>query len=265
MTKSGRIVMLHRAPKIFSAIFFAVLVTVATHSPAWAQITQWPFSPGEKLKYQLRWGNIPAGEIELQVKPIETINGTNAYHFVMTTRSSGLVDIFFKLRERIDAYTDTQMVHSVLYKKRQTEGEHKRDERIEFDWVNNRAQYTNFDKKHPPIEVSPSTLDPLSAFYFTRVAIDHENSQMNRSVTDGKKIFMGHAKIVQRETITLSNGKTYDTFCLAPDMGLFGGVFEESKEAKLHVWVTADDKRIPVRIKSKVKVGHFIGELISVE
>ncbi|MGD8845590.1 MAG: DUF3108 domain-containing protein, partial [Desulfobacteraceae bacterium] len=37
------------------------------------------------------------------------------------------------------------------------------------------------------------------------------------------------------------------------------------KDAKLRVWITADEKRIPVQIKTKVKVGHFIGELVSAE
>ena len=48
-------------------------------------------------------------------------------------------------------------------------------------------------------------------------------------------------------------------------MGLFGGVFKESKNPQLLVWVTADERRIPVQIKSKVKVGYFIGELIAME
>jgi hypothetical protein len=36
------------------------------------------------------------------------------------------------------------------------------------------------------------------------------------------------------------------------------------KNEKLRVWVTADKRHIPVKIKSKVKVGSFVGELISV-
>lgn len=255
--------MIQKGAQAITTSVFIVTLILTTLQPATARAQNWPFSPGERLKYQLRWENIPAGEIKLEVKPIETLNGTTVFHFVMTTKSNGFVDIFFKIRERIDAYADTQMAHSILYKKRQTEGEHKLNEIIEFDWQRQQAQYSNFDKKRRPIDILPGSFDPLSAFYFTRMAIDHETSQVERPVTDGKKNFMGSAKVVRRETITLSNGKRYDTFCLAPDMGLFGGVFKESQEAKLFVWVTADDFRIPVRIRSKVKVGHFIGELIS--
>jgi hypothetical protein len=31
------------------------------------------------------------------------------------------------------------------------------------------------------------------------------------------------------------------------------------------MWVTADDKRLPVRIMSKLAIGHFVGELTGAE
>jgi hypothetical protein len=50
-----------------------------------------------------------------------------------------------------------------------------------------------------------------------------------------------------------------------PSLEHVGGVFEKSKDAKVQIWVTADARRIPVKIKSKVAVGSFVGELVSVE
>jgi hypothetical protein len=41
-------------------------------------------------------------------------------------------------------------------------------------------------------------------------------------------------------------------------------VFEKSENAKIQIWVTADKRRMPVKIKSKVLVGSFVGELVSV-
>lgn len=251
---------------LLGALFLTLFATVMLdHRPASASPQAMPFSPGENLKYQLRWENIPAGEIVFEVKPMKAIRGTEAYHFVMTTKSNGFVDMFYKIRERIDAYAEPHMARSILYKKRQTEGKHKRDVTIDFDWQEQTAHYTNFDSAHPPIDLVPGSLDPLSALYYTRLAIHNETSRMERPVTNGKRNFMGSATVVRREQITLSNGRTYDTYCLAPDMGLFGGVFKKSKSPTLYLWITADDKRIPVRIQTKVKVGHFIGELVSAD
>ncbi|NNK85754.1 MAG: DUF3108 domain-containing protein, partial [Desulfobacterales bacterium] len=35
--------------------------------------------------------------------------------------------------------------------------------------------------------------------------------------------------------------------------------------ATIKIWVTADKRKIPVKIKSKVVVGSFVGELIATE
>jgi hypothetical protein len=48
-----------------------------------------------------------------------------------------------------------------------------------------------------------------------------------------------------------------------PELRYIGGVFEKSKDAELNVWVTADEQRLPVKIKSKVIIGSFVAELIS--
>jgi hypothetical protein len=69
--------------------------------------------------------------------------------------------------------------------------------------------------------------------------------------------------VVGREIIQLSNGTRYDTYRLEPELDLVGGVFEKSRDAKIQLWVTADDRRLPVRIQSKVSVGNFVGELVA--
>ncbi|MGA8180500.1 MAG: DUF3108 domain-containing protein, partial [Desulfobacterales bacterium] len=55
----------------------------------------------------------------------------------------------------------------------------------------------------------------------------------------------------------------YDTYLIEPELKHIGGVFEKSKNAKIQLWVTADKRKIPVKIKSKVAVGSFVGELVS--
>jgi hypothetical protein len=50
-----------------------------------------------------------------------------------------------------------------------------------------------------------------------------------------------------------------------PDVRDIGGVFRKSPDATLQVWITDDARRIPVRVKSKVAVGHFSMELTGYE
>lgn len=249
--------------KVFSIIFIALPMLLIMNAATFANPVTGQLTPGEKLTYALRWENIPAGELQLEIRPI-TIQGTEAFHFIMTAKSNSAVDIFVKIRDRIDAYADTGLTHSIFYHKGQ-HGDRKRKETIKFDWVASKAHYTDSGQQYAPIELQPGSLDPLSAFYYTRMMISEKNPRVERPVTDGKRIFMGNASVLRRETITLNNGDTYDTFCLKPDLGFLGGIFKKSKDPQLLLWVTADEKRIPVQIMSKVKVGHFFGELVSME
>jgi Protein of unknown function (DUF3108) len=221
-----------------------------------------PFYPGEKLTFILKWTIIPAGESVLEVLPMETIDGVKTYHFLMTAKSNAFIDAFYKVRDRIDAYTNTEMTRSVLYKKKQREGSSHRDIVVKFDWQENKAQYTNFKEILAPIDILPGSFDPLSAFYFVRLFDFQEKSIIERPVTDGKTCIIGKLSVVKRETLKLKSG-TYDTFLIEPELKHIGGVFEKSKNAKLQLWVTADKRRIPVKIKSKVVVGSFVGELVS--
>ena len=54
----------------------------------------------------------------------------------------------------------------------------------------------------------------------------------------------------------------YDAFLIEPEIEHISGVFKKSKKAKIQIWLTADERRIPLRIKSKVAVGSFVADLV---
>ncbi|HHC25625.1 MAG TPA: DUF3108 domain-containing protein [Desulfobacterales bacterium] len=223
-----------------------------------------PFRPGEKLTFDLKWTIIKAGEATLEVLPVETVNGVPSYHFVMTAKSTPFLDVFYKVRDRIDAYTDTKMTRTLFYKKKQKEGRTHRDIVVRFDWKKKEAYYSNFGEKRDPLSLLPGAFDPLSAFFYCRFLDMKENTVIERPITDGKKCVIGRVKVVRREKIKLGD-KVYDTWLLEPELKHVGGVFEKSRDAKIQLWVSADKRRIPVKIKSKVIVGSFSAELVSME
>ena len=222
-----------------------------------------PFQPGEKLTFELKWTMVSAGQATLEVKPFMRVDGKEVYHFRMTARSNRFVDTFYKVRDRIDGYTDMELTRSVFYAKKQREGNTKKNVIVRFDWDSGTAQYTNFTKgtKKTPIELMPGTFDPLSIFYYARTLTLQVENELQRPVTDGKKCVLGKAKIVRREKIMVPAGE-FDTFLMVPDLKHVGGVFKKSNNAKIELWVSADKRRLPIKIKSEVIVGSFTGELI---
>lgn len=223
---------------------------------------QFPFYPGEKLTFELKWSFLSVGEATLEILPVRTINATPSYHFKLTAKTYPFIDLFYKIRDRIDAFADTDMTHSVFYKKAQLEGSTHRDIVVDFDWHKKVARYSNFGKDKIEIPLLNGAFDPLSAFYYVRTLDMAVGKVIERPVTDGKKSVVGRVRIVKRESIVIAKQK-YDTFLIEPELKHVGGVFEKSKNAKIRVWVTADRWKIPVKLQSKVVVGSFTGTLQS--
>ena len=250
-----------RSLVIFTAIVFITILGFAERVTALERSL--PFHPGEKLTFQVKWSFIPAAEAVLEILPIETIQGIPSHHFVMIAKTYPFIDLFYKVRDRIDAFTDTGITHSILYKK-QRKGKSKKNVIVTFNWEKHTTHYSNQGKKAKPILIKPGSFDPLSVFYAFRRYDLKVGTKLQIPVTDGKKCVEGEATVIKREKITVAN-RTYDTFLVEPDLKHIGGVFEKSKHAKLEIWVTADTQKIPVKMKSKVIVGSFVAELISAE
>jgi hypothetical protein len=248
-------------------ISFLLIRSLLLPTISWAEDLdeQLPFQPGERLTYELKWTVIPAGQAVLEVQPMTSVNGVAAYHFVLTAKSTRFIDRIYKVRDRIEGFVDTEMTGSMLYKKKQREGSVKKDVLVVFDADSNQARYYKSGKIHKELPISVGTFDPLSAFYYSRVLDLKANSVIQKPVSDGKRWVIGKVHVVRREIIALANGDTYDTYLIEPDLSHVGGVFEKSKDAKLQLWVTADKRRIPVRIKSAVSIGSFTGELVAAQ
>jgi len=222
-----------------------------------------PFAPGERLRFRLRWTVVPAGEAILEVLPFQTIDGHKTYHFRLTARSNLIVDQFYKVRDRIDAFASIDMSRAILYRHKQHEGDNRKNVKVRFDWEKDIALYDD-GQTNNEIPIKPGTFDPLSVFYYSRL-MDFDGEGLIRCpVSDGKKCVEGQARIVKKETIKVLCG-WYDTYLIEPDLKHVGGVFKKSKDAKIRIWVTADERHIPVKIASKVSIGSFVGELVAIE
>ena len=83
---------------IFNAVLTVfVCLTILTAPCTAAEVVVKPFTPGEKLTFELTWGGIGAGTAVLEVLPLTTVNGVAAYGFAMTARSTETSDRIFKI------------------------------------------------------------------------------------------------------------------------------------------------------------------------
>ena len=219
------------------------------------------FKPGEKIVYGATWGPVKAGEMVMEVLPMETIQGAKACHFAMTTRTNEYVDLIYKVRERQESYVDIGMTHSLLYRKR-AEGPHPRDVVVDFDWKKSQATRSNFGEKMSPVSIRQGTFDTLALFYIIRLHNLRQKDVIEIPISEGDNNILVKAVVGAREKIRIGD-KAYDTVKVIPDMaGLESQqAVKKGDVADLTIWFSDDERKIPVRIQSKVKIGYFVFEL----
>lgn len=254
-----------RCIRLSRAYFFLVILTgmLFFSSPlSNAGEKMLPFAVGEEIQYTVRWEMIRAGKAKVKVMPLITLKGEKAYHFSLEVKSSRYIDMFYKIRDRLEGFSNLEFSRSLLYKKTQS-GKVKRQVIVNFDWEKKTAIYSNFGEKRDPIEIPLETFDPASAFYRMRTLNFKTDQNLSFPVSDGKKCFIQKGEVIKKEKITLPSG-TFDTYLLVLKVNHFSGVFKKSENPTVKLWVTADDRKIPVRIKIKVFIGSVIFDLVSV-
>jgi hypothetical protein len=244
--------------KGFLLVTFILCLSVPSIASERSEI---PFGPGEKLTYKLYWTFVHAGDAVLEVMPDTLLKGVPARHFRATAKTVPWVDRFYKVRDTVDSWTNMDVTHSLRYKKDQNEGSYHKKVDLVFNkkadislrWARGKLQHI--------LQQPKDAFDPMSIlFSFRRIRL-HEGMHFVANVTDGKKTVVGEASVGKVEDVKTPMG-VIRTYLVNMDIKHLSGVFKKSKNAELMVWFSADERRIPVKVKSKVAVGYFTLELV---
>jgi hypothetical protein len=220
-----------------------------------------PFHPGEEVKYDVRWQMYKAGEARIQVLPFTEVKGRRTYHFQFQAQSNSFIDKLFKVRDRAESFVADDFSGSMGYEYR-GEGKKKKEIRVDFFPETKTVIYSNFNKARKPLEIPEGCFDPVSSYFKMRAMDLVVGQTLSFPITDGKKFFFQKGEIVKKEKITLKSG-AYDTVVVVPYVTHFSGVFKESKDPTVRVWLSDDERQIPVRIKIRIAVGSIYFDLRS--
>lgn len=222
-----------------------------------------PFAPGEMLHYEVRWEEVPVAQVSLEVGSLGQIRGAPVHHFIFRARSYPVLDALYPVDGSIEAFADWGLTRSLGMEKDMREGWRRRVYRIEFDWERGLASYVKGEKTRRTAPLPAGTLDVLSILYYVRSLPLEEGLEMTRPLSSGKKTYQIDARVLRKETIKVG-GRPWPAYLIEPDVRQTGGVFEKSSHAEFLLWISADERRIPLRVMSKVWVGAFIAELAAV-
>lgn len=147
----------------------------------------------------------------------------------------------------------------VNYRLKIREGRHRKDKEVIFDLSNSKATYINhLENEKKEFDVPAFVFDPISSFYYLRTLRLVVGESVYVTIFDSKKVWNVEVQVLRREKVTLPIG-TFDTIVIKPLMKSEGIFY---RKGDIYIWLTDDIKHIPVKLQTKVAVGHITATLI---
>lgn len=217
------------------------------------------FDEGEKLTFEVKYGFVTAGIAEMAIPKIKKLAGRDVYNVTFHVNTVPAFDPFFKVRDRYETYIDVEGLFPWRFEQHIREGNYKRDFSAFFDHRKGIAKTSN-GSYDIPLYVN----DIVSAFYITRTFDFSEMKEGDKFHLENfykDKVHPLDVVYHGKERITVEAG-TFDCIIVEP-LVVEGGLFKN--EGNIIIWLTDDELKIPVKVKTKVLIGSIDAELLSYE
>jgi hypothetical protein len=212
----------------------------------------------EKLIYAIQWSGITAGNAYL-----ETNNSAEGITITSRAESADFISVFY----RVEDIAQSTLYSGVSgypknYKINLKEGRHRRERETHFENKQEsklqKVIYQNkVDNETLAFNLEKQAFDPLSAFYEIRKRLLQVGRSEYLDIFDNKKLWNVEVQILKRERITVPAGE-FNTIVIKP-MLQSEGIF--MRKGEIFIWLTDDDRKVPVMVKSKIKIGSIIVKL----
>ena len=212
------------------------------------------FQSGEWLKFKLNYsGWVKAGNATLEVKEA-TYKNRAVCHVVGKGWTTGAIKWFFKVNDLYESYFDKATGRPYKFIRNISEGGHVKNRVIEFDYEKNLAFVNDLrHKTKKTVAITSDIQDMVSAYYYLR---DHYNTEtikvgdtVKLNMFFDNEIFGFKLKFLGRETISTKFGNI-NCLKFRPYV-MAGRVFHEEESVTL--WVSADNNKIPIKIKADLR------------
>jgi len=204
---------------------------------------------GEKFTYKAEWLGLDVGIATLSIKEITERNGREVYHILATAETSPVVSKIYKVKDRISSFIDVEKLYPVRFEKQQREGGYRSDEYTDFDHTKGKAFYfsrLNHTKKE--FYMPKGAQDPLSCMYYFRLQEVNVGKAIFANVNIDEKNYLLEAKVHKKGFLKIDGVGKWEVFMVEPLPWFQGKI---TRKAKATIWFSADEKRIPLLVKTK--------------
>lgn len=227
-----------------------------------------PWMKGEKLSFSLSWGFITAGYATLEVKPIQD----GKTEFLTFATGNKTINKVYPVNDTVYTRVRNKGLMTEVFRKRLHEGTFHNTSVIRFDRKGEKGWLSDTvftDMKTRKVKRSADTVVALqgeehsimSAFYLVRTLPLKVGETSKFSAVSGKKRYELKVLVHGRETIESVLGKVP---CIKVEPVLDGdGIFVS--KGRIFIWLTDDDRRIPVLMECEIALGSIKAKLLEVK
>jgi hypothetical protein len=205
-----------------------------------------PFSVGERMVYDVRFGPMKVGTGSMEVAGIENIRGREAWHTIFKVKGG---TFFYHVNDVLESWVDTRDFSSLRFEQDLEQG--GRDRQRVFEIFPDRQMYRENDKPEQPSVRDP--LDDGSFLYFIRTVplVVGQTYRFERYFRPDRNPVI--IRVLRRERIRVPAG-TFEAIVIQPTIKT-KGIFSEGGKAE--IWLSDDERRIMLQMKSQLPFGSL--------
>lgn len=261
--------------KALSALGFTLCLLVGSASQAGEAMIKvdaipayqpkyFPFESGEKEIYNASWnGMISVATAEVHAVPT-VVDGKKVYQVRVEAKTSKALDLIWRMRDTISSTFDAKALLPSRFTFAQRENSRVIDTEARFDpaskqWAVNRRQEGKKTRSY--YFDSNNTLDPITAVYLARSTDFKVGDRLYFKVFGGRYQYLLELFVEKKEPVSIKSGKTVEAYRIVPRVQNITKRGYASRFNEATIWISADERRLPIKMSSKIAFGTVQLEL----
>ncbi len=228
-----------------------------------------PFRVGEKVTHSVNYFAMKAGTLVLETRPYAMVNGVKNYQFRTSIKTVALFDSFYSVDDYVDVLMDFEQLTPSVFTLHVKESAQLKEAQMFFDQVKGKATYwekkitekNGEENKKLEWELAPYAQNIFSAAFYMRIFKWEVGKENAFYVADNEKNLIFRAKALRKEKITTAVGE-FEAIVIRPEIELKG---KYNPVGDNYIWLSDDDRKLILRIESKIKIGTLVSEVIDIQ
>jgi hypothetical protein len=232
-----------------------------------------PYLHGETLTYEGKFSKLILRGIDVADLSFSVARVPGSDNFIVrseATSKGGILKLFnFTFYQSIESVIDGKTYEILETVKRDEQGDRVRDSEALFDYKQKRVTYIETDPndltrapRQMAAPVENETQDMVSGIYLLRRLPLEIGRTFELLVSDSGRSFKVPVHVTGREKRKSIFGKIW---CFRVEPEVFGENRMIEKEGTMTIWITDDDRRLPVRTQINTSIGKVVVSLTKIE